>query len=112
MSRYTMELIMKKWVEPSIDTSKWEFYDLSCKAPPCIGLIRAACGCAFFRETYVTRYMQPGVHDSARLQQKRLPPYKESIQLPCEIIQLIGQVIIIIKCGHRDRGTDHPRPTV
>ncbi|CAE7364453.1 icd [Symbiodinium natans] len=32
MSRYTMELIMKKWVEPSIDTSKWEFYDLSCKA--------------------------------------------------------------------------------
>ena len=24
---------MKKWVEPSIDTSKWEFYDLSCKAP-------------------------------------------------------------------------------
>jgi len=33
MSRYTMELIMKKWVEPSIDTSKWEYYDLSCKAP-------------------------------------------------------------------------------
>jgi len=31
MSRYTMELIMKKWVEPSVDTSKWEFYDLSCK---------------------------------------------------------------------------------
>ena len=27
-----MELVMKKWVEPSIDTSKWEFYDLSCKA--------------------------------------------------------------------------------
>ena len=24
---------MKKWVEPSIDTSKWEYYDLSCKAP-------------------------------------------------------------------------------
>ena len=33
MSRYTMELVMKKWVEPSIDTSKWEYYDLSCKAP-------------------------------------------------------------------------------
>ncbi|CAE6973464.1 icd [Symbiodinium sp. KB8] len=32
MSRYTMELVMKKWVEPSIDTSKWEYYDLSCKA--------------------------------------------------------------------------------
>ncbi|CAE7865361.1 idp1, partial [Symbiodinium necroappetens] len=31
MSRYTMELVMKKWVEPSIDTSKWEYYDLSCK---------------------------------------------------------------------------------
>ena len=31
MSRYTMELIMDKWVKPSVDISKWEFYDLSCK---------------------------------------------------------------------------------
>ena len=33
MSRYTMELIMDKWVKPSVDISKWEFYDLSCKDP-------------------------------------------------------------------------------
>eukprot|EP00438_Fugacium_kawagutii_P020929 Skav211820 [mRNA] locus=scaffold305:579974:580782:- [translate_table: standard] len=31
MSRYTMELIMDKWVKPSVDISKWEFYDLSCQ---------------------------------------------------------------------------------
>jgi len=27
-----MDLIMQKWIEPFIDTSSWEFYDLSCKA--------------------------------------------------------------------------------
>lgn len=32
MSRYTMEIIMEKWVKPSVDISQWEFYDLSCKA--------------------------------------------------------------------------------
>jgi isocitrate dehydrogenase len=32
MTTYCMELIMEKWVEPHIDTSKWEFYDLSCKS--------------------------------------------------------------------------------
>eukprot|EP00931_Biecheleriopsis_adriatica_P021939 TRINITY_DN14214_c0_g2_i1.p1 TRINITY_DN14214_c0_g2~~TRINITY_DN14214_c0_g2_i1.p1 ORF type:complete len:530 (-),score=112.63 TRINITY_DN14214_c0_g2_i1:157-1746(-) len=32
MSRYTMQLIMEKWVEPFIDTSAWEFYELSCLA--------------------------------------------------------------------------------
>ena len=32
MTAYCMELIMAKWVEPHIDTSKWEFYDLSCKS--------------------------------------------------------------------------------
>ena len=31
MTRYCMDLIMKEWVEPHIDTSRWEFYDLSCK---------------------------------------------------------------------------------
>ena len=31
MTRYAMELIMEKWVKPSVDISKWEFYDLSCK---------------------------------------------------------------------------------
>jgi len=32
MSRYTMELIMERWVQPFVDTSKWEMYDLSCKS--------------------------------------------------------------------------------
>lgn len=32
MTRYAMQLILEKWVEPHIDTSKWEFYDLSCKS--------------------------------------------------------------------------------
>jgi len=32
MSWYTMQLIMDKWVKPFVDTSKWEYYDLSCKA--------------------------------------------------------------------------------
>lgn len=32
MTRYAAELMMKHWVEPHIDTSEWEFYDLSCKA--------------------------------------------------------------------------------
>jgi len=30
MTRYTMDLVMKKWVEPHVDTSAWEYYDLSC----------------------------------------------------------------------------------
>jgi len=32
MTRYTMELIMDKWVYPYVDTGKWEFFDLSCKS--------------------------------------------------------------------------------
>jgi len=32
MTSYCMELIMEKWVNPHMDTSKWEFYDLSCKS--------------------------------------------------------------------------------
>lgn len=31
MSHYTMNLIRKKWIEPFMDTSKWKYYDLSCK---------------------------------------------------------------------------------
>jgi len=31
MTRYTMNLILEKWIEPHIDTSAWEFYDLSVK---------------------------------------------------------------------------------
>eukprot|EP00494_Astrolonche_serrata_P006870 UN06895 len=30
MTRYTMQLIMDKWIHPHVDTSKWEYYDLSC----------------------------------------------------------------------------------
>lgn len=31
MTRYCMELILKEWVNPYVDTSKWEYFDLSCK---------------------------------------------------------------------------------
>ena len=31
MTMYTMQLIMEKWIHPHVDTSAWEFYDLSCK---------------------------------------------------------------------------------
>ena len=31
MTRYCMELILKEWVNPFIDTSKWEYFDCSCK---------------------------------------------------------------------------------
>mmetsp|Transcript_38081 Transcript_38081/g.61386 ORF Transcript_38081/g.61386 Transcript_38081/m.61386 type:complete len:538 (-) Transcript_38081:114-1727(-) len=31
MSWYTMKIIMEKWVLPFVDTSKWEYFDLSCK---------------------------------------------------------------------------------
>lgn len=30
MTHYCMQLIMEKWIEPNIDTSAWEFFDLSC----------------------------------------------------------------------------------
>mgnify|MGYP003317872516 CR=1 FL=1 len=32
MTTYCMDLILEKWVEPRLDTSAWEFYDLSCVA--------------------------------------------------------------------------------
>lgn len=32
MTRYACQLMMDKWVNPIIDTSKWEYYDLSCKS--------------------------------------------------------------------------------
>lgn len=31
MTRYTMQLILDKWVHPHVDTTKWEFYDLRAK---------------------------------------------------------------------------------
>jgi isocitrate dehydrogenase len=30
MTRYAMDLIVKKWIEPHLDTSAWQFFDLSC----------------------------------------------------------------------------------
>ncbi len=30
MTRYAMDLVMKKWIQPYVETSNWEFYDLSC----------------------------------------------------------------------------------
>ena len=32
MTRYTMDLILKKWIEPHCNLSRWEFYDLSLKS--------------------------------------------------------------------------------
>jgi isocitrate dehydrogenase len=32
MTRYCMQLVLDKIISPNIDTSAWEFYDLSCKA--------------------------------------------------------------------------------
>jgi isocitrate dehydrogenase len=32
MTTYCMNLIMDKWIKPHVDTSAWEFYDLSCKS--------------------------------------------------------------------------------
>ena len=32
MSRYAGELYLDSWIRPFVDISKWEFYDLSCKA--------------------------------------------------------------------------------
>ena len=31
MTRYVGQLMISKWIEPHIDISSWEFYDLSCK---------------------------------------------------------------------------------
>lgn len=32
MTHYAMNLIVDQWVKPYFDTSKWEHFDLSCKA--------------------------------------------------------------------------------
>ena len=32
MTMYTMELVMKRWVDPYLDTASWEHFDLSCKS--------------------------------------------------------------------------------
>uniref|UniRef100_A0A7S3PF85 EF-hand domain-containing protein n=1 Tax=Aplanochytrium stocchinoi TaxID=215587 RepID=A0A7S3PF85_9STRA len=32
MTRYCMDLILKQWIEPNVDISSWQFYDLSCKS--------------------------------------------------------------------------------
>jgi isocitrate dehydrogenase len=32
MTHYAMNIIREKWVDPFLDTSKWEYFDLSCKS--------------------------------------------------------------------------------
>ena len=32
MTAYTMQLIRRQWIEPHIDTSAWQMFDLSCRA--------------------------------------------------------------------------------
>ena len=31
MTRYTMDLVLKQWIQPHVDISQWEFYALDCK---------------------------------------------------------------------------------
>jgi isocitrate dehydrogenase len=31
MTRYTMQLVLDQWINPKFNTSKWEYFDLSCK---------------------------------------------------------------------------------
>lgn len=30
MTRYATQLMMDQWIEPHLDTSAWEFFDMSC----------------------------------------------------------------------------------
>jgi hypothetical protein len=32
MTNYCMKLILDRWINPHIDTSGWEYFDLSCKS--------------------------------------------------------------------------------
>ena len=32
MTKYCMDLILEKWIKPHVDTSAWQFYDLSCNS--------------------------------------------------------------------------------
>ena len=32
MTRYAAQLMLENWLEPHVDTSAWEFFDLSCQA--------------------------------------------------------------------------------
>jgi isocitrate dehydrogenase len=32
MTRYTMDLVLEKWIRPHCDISNWKFYDLSCNS--------------------------------------------------------------------------------
>lgn len=32
MTHQTMNLVMDKWIKPYVNTSKWEYYDLSCNS--------------------------------------------------------------------------------
>ena len=32
MTRYAAQLMLENWLEPHVDTSAWEFFDLSCAA--------------------------------------------------------------------------------
>lgn len=31
MTNYCMKLVLERWIHPHMDTSAWEYYDLSCK---------------------------------------------------------------------------------
>ena len=61
MTRYTMSLILDKWIAPHLDTSKWEFFDLSCKNRDATNdkvlldsVIAGTRLCAIFKEPTIT----------------------------------------------------------
>lgn len=61
MTKYTMDLIMDQWITPFIDTSKWEFFDLSCKSRDATNdqVLRDAVSagkrlCSIFKEPTIT----------------------------------------------------------
>ena len=61
MTRYAASLMLKHWVEPHMDTSKWEFFDLSCSARDASGdsVLREAVAAgsrvhAIFKEPTIT----------------------------------------------------------
>ncbi len=60
-TRYAGELYLNKWIRPYVDTSKWEFFDLSCVARDKSNdeVLRAAIEsgkktCAIYKEPTIT----------------------------------------------------------
>ena len=67
MTRYTMELVLDRWVKPYVDISNWEFYALDCKTRDDTNdqVLRDAVDagkrvCAIFKEPTITPTAEQG----------------------------------------------------